>query len=40
MPARLRLRFRTKIWIALCGMVGAALAVALAVAQDAALQRV
>jgi adenylate cyclase len=38
--ARLRLRFRTKIWIALCGVVGAALAVALAVAQDAALRRV
>jgi class 3 adenylate cyclase len=39
MAARLRLRFRTKIWIALCGVVGAALAVALAVAQDAALRR-
>jgi adenylate cyclase len=40
MAARLRLRFRTKIWIALCGLVGAALAVALLVAQDAALRRV
>ncbi|HTO05675.1 MAG TPA: adenylate/guanylate cyclase domain-containing protein [Myxococcota bacterium] len=40
MAARLRLRFRTKIWIALCGLVGVALAVALAVAQDAALERV
>jgi class 3 adenylate cyclase len=39
MAARLRLRFRTKIWIALCGLVGAALAVALVVAQDAALRR-
>ncbi len=36
---RLRLRFRTKIWIALCSLVGAALAVALVVAQDAALRR-
>jgi adenylate cyclase len=40
MAARLRLRFRTKIWIALCGVVAAALAVALLVAQDAALRRV
>ncbi|HTO55109.1 MAG TPA: adenylate/guanylate cyclase domain-containing protein [Myxococcota bacterium] len=38
--ARLRLRFRTKIWIALCGVVGVALAVALAVAQGAAVRRV
>src|SRR5262245_3583339 len=37
--ARVRLRFRTKIWIALCGLVAAALAVALIVAQDAALRR-
>ena len=36
---RLRLRFRTKIWIALCGLAGAALAIALVVAQDAALSR-
>jgi class 3 adenylate cyclase len=40
MAARLRLRFRTKVWIVLCGLVGAALAVALLVAQDAALRRV
>jgi adenylate cyclase len=39
MVARLRLRFRTKVWIVLCGLVGAALAVALLVAQDAALRR-
>jgi adenylate cyclase len=37
--ARVRLRFRTKIWLALCGVVAAALAIALAVAQDAALGR-
>ncbi len=39
MAARLRLRFRTKIWLALCGLVFAALAVALVVAQDATQRR-
>src|SRR5262249_50359612 len=34
-----RVRFRTKIWVALCGLVAASLAVALIVAQGAALDR-
>jgi class 3 adenylate cyclase len=36
---RLHLTFRTKIWLALCGLVFAVLAVALLVAQDATLRR-
>ena len=39
MAARLRLRFRTKIWAAFCLLVFAALAVALVVVEDATLAR-
>ncbi|HXZ86735.1 MAG TPA: adenylate/guanylate cyclase domain-containing protein [Myxococcota bacterium] len=39
MARRVRLRFRTKVWGALCGVAAAALALALLVAQDAALGR-
>ena len=39
MAPRVRLRFRTKVWAALCGVAAAALAIALLIAQDAALGR-